>query len=159
MNQRSTTSSTDFTASCKQADLKLIIRVWRCVGSAALHPAVTIMCMCGSERNSSLHSPPSFLQRVRSSRCTAHPFHTGIRRQSCAEHFIDCNLHKSGRHVALLSLLFSRLRPRIAHIPETMSPKVPRLIAAVACDGARFAISVYFRDKAHTINSPSLSPE
>lgn len=108
------------------------------------------MCMCGSERNSSLHSPPSFLQKVRSSRCTAHPFHTGIRRQSCAEHFIDCNLHKSGRHVALLSLLFSRLRLRIAHIPETMSPKVPRLIAAVACDGARFAISVYFRDKAHT---------
>lgn len=69
---------------------------------------LTVMCMCGVRRKNppptlTPIAHPAFCRKSDPAGALAHPFHTGIRRQPCAEHFIDCNLHKSDRHVALLS--------------------------------------------------------
>lgn len=104
----------------------------------SLHPFLTIMC--GVKRKSLLPYPTQlwfFVQKVGFSRCTAHPFHTGIKRQSCAERFTDCNLPKSDRHVALLSLSSRISRPRTAFNPQNYVAKSASQ-ADVSCGGARF---------------------
>lgn len=80
-----------------------------------------------SEEEDSASDPhPVFLffvcvQRVRSSLCIARPSHTRIRRQ-----FIDCNLHKSDRDVALLSISPRACEHELDLNPEVISAKLLR---------------------------------
>lgn len=65
-------------------------------------PFLTIMCVCGEKRKRLPPYPTHFLveSRIQPVHCPS----LSHKRQSCAQLFTDCNLPKSERHVALLSL-------------------------------------------------------